>query len=169
MEAQQWLEAEDKGCREARLARLDWLAERVPKSNFLTFPGGWLAKRLFEEARYCFVYGQFLAASLLGFAFIERTLAALLYAAGRDDMERAGPSRLISEAYALGWLNEAQRESLDHVRRLRNLTAHFRKPLERGTVEHRSVVEGEDPYVVTAEDASIVMKVAFALVGRNAA
>ena len=50
---------------------------------------GMMAKYLFEETRYCFVYGQYLAViSVLGMALVERTLAAEFYASGRDDLER---------------------------------------------------------------------------------
>ena len=45
-----------------------------------------MAKFLFEETRYCFAYGQYLAVIVLGVAFIERTLAAEFYASGRNDL-----------------------------------------------------------------------------------
>lgn len=168
-EAEKWLDAEDSCCKEGRLDRLEWLAERLPDTDFLSFPGGWLSKRLFEEARYCFVYGQFLAASLLGFAFIERTLAALFYAAGRDDMERANVSKLIAEANTAGWVDDAERESLERIRKLRNSISHFRKPLDTGTLEYRSVTEQEEPDALTAEDACQVMQAAFDVLAHSIA
>ena len=79
MTPEEWLTREDKACYPDRLARLHWLSGMAPKSEFWSFPGGLVAKYLFEEARYCFVYGQFLATIVLGIAYIERTLAALLY------------------------------------------------------------------------------------------
>ena len=82
-----WLDREDQVAREDRLARLEWLADRVPQSKFLVFRGGWVSKYVFEETRYCFAYGQFMATVVLGLAFIERTLAALFYEAGRNEYE----------------------------------------------------------------------------------
>ena len=76
---EEWLTREDSACREDRLARLDWLVRKMPDVDYLTFPGGLISKHLFEEARYCFVYGQFLAVIVLGLSYIEHTLAALFY------------------------------------------------------------------------------------------
>lgn len=107
----------------------------MAEDEYLTFPGGWMAKHLFEEARYCFVYGQFLAAIVLGMAYSEHTLAALLYGGGRSDLERANISALLREAVRLAWLSEAEFKNLDHARALRNPVARFRQPLSGDTVE----------------------------------
>jgi hypothetical protein len=107
-EAEAWLDKEDKVCREGRRDRLDWVAGLMPVAEYPTFPGGWMAKHLFEEARYCFVYGQFLATIMLGMAYVERTLAALLYGAGRSDLERASVSFLLREAVENGWLSKEE-------------------------------------------------------------
>ena len=95
-----WLNDEGSRCFEDRLSRLEWLIDHSPAGEYWTFPGGLLAKRLFEETRYSFVYAQFLATILLGLAYIERTLAALFYGAGRNDLERAGLSVLLSTTVA---------------------------------------------------------------------
>lgn len=103
-ECKAWLEREDELCREDRRARLSWLADLMPACEYVTFPGGWMAKHLFEEARYCFAYGQFLATIVLGMAYVERTLAALFYGAGRSDLENASISKLLREAVEHGCL-----------------------------------------------------------------
>ena len=166
-EARTWLENEDRTGREDRLSRLDWLAGLMREGNYLTFPGGWIAKHLFEEGRYCFVYGQFLAAIVLGMAYVEHTLAALLYGAGRSDLERANISVLLREAANLGWLSDSEFQGLDHARALRNPVAHFRQPLSRDIAEHRSVTVNEPPYSILEEDARHVMQVVFRLLGRQ--
>ena len=166
-EARTWLEKEDRTDGEDRLSRLDWLSGLMQEGNWLTFPGGWMAKHPFEEGRYCFVYGQFLAAIVLGMAYVEHTLAALLYGAGRSDLERAKISVLLREAVKLGWLSEAEFNNLDHARALRNPVAHFRQPLSGDTVEHRSVTLNEPPYSILEEDARHVMQVVFRLLARQ--
>lgn len=166
-EARTWLEQEDGTCREDRLARLNWLAGLMTGGEYLTFPGGWMAKHLFEETRYCFVYGQFLAAIVLGMAYVEHTLAALLYGAGRSDLERANISVLLREAVKLAWLSPAEFTNLDHARALRNPVAHFRQPLGGDTVEYRSVTLNEPPYSILEEDARHVMQVVFRLLARQ--
>ena len=62
----EWLANEDSTCFDHRKARLDWLGANSPLAMYWTFPGGLLAKSLFEEARYSFVYGQFLATNFWG-------------------------------------------------------------------------------------------------------
>ena len=160
-DAQLWLEREDSVCREGRIARLNWLAPLAPEAKYWLFSGGLLAKNLFEEARYCFVYGQFLAAIILAMAYIEHTLASLLYAIGRSDLERANISALLIEAVNLGWLDQEEVEKLDRLRIMRNSLTHFRRPGHQGTVEFRSVSEGDIPYTIVEEDARSVMQAAF--------
>ena len=120
----EWLSDEDLACFEGLLSRLDWLAERAPPGEFWTFPGGLLAKSVFEESRYCFVYGQFIATTLLGLAYVERTLAALFYGAGRNDLERASFARLLKEARKARLISEAEFEDLERIRESRNSYAH---------------------------------------------
>lgn len=141
----------------------------MPKAESLLFPGGWIGKYLFEEARYCFVYGQFMAAILLGVAYIEHTLAAMLYAAGHSDLERASLSTLLREAVALGWLDRAEFDNLDRARSMRNPISHFRTPLQENTAEYRVVTQGELPYTILEEDARHTMRVMLHLLARCAA
>lgn len=168
-DAEKWLDREDGACREGRIQRLTWLASLMPPGENLLFPGGWVAKHLFEEARYCFAYGQFMAATVLGMAYTERTLAALLFAAGRSDLELANISVLLREAVALRWLDEAEFRYLDRARRLRNPLAHFRGFGQEDTVEYRSVTQGQTPYSILEEDARHVMQAVFRLLGKNVA
>lgn len=161
------IDREDKVCREGRLDRLNWVAGLMPVAEYLTYPGGWMAKHLFEEARYSFVYGQFLATIVLGMAYVESTLAALLYGAGRSDLERANVSVLLREAVENGWLSQDEFEHLDHARTLRNPVTHFRRPLHEDTVEFRSVTLNELPYSILEEDARHVMVAAFRVLARQ--
>lgn len=165
---EQWLFAEDESCRAGRIERLSWLATEAPTQSYWQFPGGWLAKHTFEEARYCFVYGQFIAAAVLGFSFVDRTLAAMFYAAGRNDLERASSERLLIEARNLHWLSEEEVEAFDRARRLRNPLVHFRRPLHHDLPERRSLEEEKDPYDIIEGDARHVIHVMFRLLERNA-
>jgi hypothetical protein len=167
-QAGQWLDREDSQCREGRIERLAWLASALPHGELLTFPGGWMAKHLFEETRHCFIYGQFLAAIVLGFAFVERTLAAIFYASGRGDLEKAPVSELFREAVRTGCLTADEYAWLDRARKLRNPVTHFRRPLYRDTVENRSVTEGSLPYWILEEDARHVVLAAMRVVAKRA-
>ena len=174
--AEKWVSREDETCQADRVERLQWLATELPHTEYLTFPGGLMAKFLFEEARYCFVYGQYLAVIMrqylavimLGMAFIERTLAAEFYAVGRNDLERSSISELLREARSAGWLSEVEYKAFDRARRIRNPVTHFRHPGHRENIEHRMVEGNEYPYTVIEQDARTIAAAVMHMVGRNA-
>jgi hypothetical protein len=168
IQADEWLTNEDNIAHEDRLARIQWLASLTPTANYLRFEGGWLTKSLYEEARYSFVYAQFLSVIMLGLSFIEHTLAAIFYASGRNDLQRASISTLLQEAVEQGWLTPAEFENLDHAREIRNRITHFRPPLHDHTIEYRAVTENEMPYTLIESDARHVMEALFHLVGKTA-
>ncbi len=166
LSAEEWLEREDRVDRERRLNRLRWIAGEYPPIEFQLFPGGEMSKYLFEEARYCFAYGQFLATIMLGLAFIEQSLAASFFAKGRNDLERAKFSKLLREAVQQGWLSQIGFEQLERARQNRNTVAHFRRPGHEDTIERRSVEQDEIPYTVIEEDARNVLAIIFRLIER---
>ena len=167
MTATDWLSDEDSRCFEDRLSRLQWLIDHSPAGEYWTFPGGLLSKSLFEEARYCFVYAQFLATILLGLAYIERTLAALFYGAGHNDLERASLSALLAEAHAAGLIGDSEFRNLERIRENRNAYAHFRRPGHEDSMEAQSILENEEPYNVIEQDATAVIAAALNMVAKN--
>lgn len=163
--AEQWMNNEDRLCHEDRVARLEWLARRMPEADYLAFHG-LMTKFLFEEARYCFAYGQFLATIVLGLAYVEHSLAAMLYTTGLDEAERARAIDLFQVALDRGSIKEDEFDSLDRARRLRNAVVHFRSPLDPESVECRALIEHERPYSVLECDAKHVLEVAFHMMRR---
>jgi hypothetical protein len=164
----QWLASEDSGCLQQRAARLTWLMEKAPRAEIWTFPGGWLGKHLFEEARYCFVHGQFIAAAVLGFAFVERTLASMFYGAGRNDLQKATSQKLVEEAVRVGWVQLDEADAFERARTLRNPLVHFRTPLHDDLPESRAVRSDSQPYDIVEADAKHVLEAMFRLVAKNA-
>ena len=162
-----WLKDEDSRCFEDRLSRLEWLIDHSPEAEYWTFPGGLLAKSLFEETRYSFVYAQFLGTILLGLAYIERTLAALFYGAGRNDLERAGLSVLLREAHVADIIDSSEFQDLGRVRENRNSYAHFRRPGREDSLETRTILENEAPYDIIEQDATAVIAAALRMVAKN--
>ncbi len=165
---EQWLILEDNGCREARTERLSWLVASSPPAEIWLFPGGWLAERQFEEARHCFVYGQFFASMLVGFAYVERTLAAMFYGSGRNGLQRAMGNDLIQEAARVGWLSASDVAAFQSARALRNPLTHFRTPLHAELPDVRAFQEDRDLYELAVSDAKHVLQVALRLVAINA-
>ena len=166
-DASKWLRDEDSQCFEDRLSRLNWLVDESPRGQYWTFPGGLLAKSLFEETRYCFVCGQFLAATVLGLAYIEQTLSALFYGSGRNDLERKSLATLLEQAHTNGLITYAELQDLERVRRKRNPYVHFRKPGHRESIESRSIEENEAPYGIIERDAAGVITAALKIVAKN--
>src|ERR1017187_6890350 len=156
-EPEAWLSREDAVCHADRIMRLEWLASILPTGEHLTFPGGLMSKLVFEEMRYCFAYGQFLATIVLGFAYIEHTLAAKFFAAGRNDLEHAGIRKLLREAHRHNILNDGEADELDRIRRTRNPVTHFRRPLTDDSIELRSLQENAHHYEVLEQDARAVV------------
>jgi hypothetical protein len=162
--AEEWLEREDTVAREGRLARLNWIAAHMPDVDWMVFGCGPISKYVFEEARYCYVYGQFLASIMLGLAFVEMSLAGAFYGAGRNDLQRAGISELSREALRYGWLTQADHDILERVRRLRNPVTHFRPPADAERVEVRAFRQQcSHDYEVIESDAREVMQAVFHL------
>ncbi len=168
LQAKEWLAREDSITREDRLSRIEWLAAQMPDVSYLQFHGGLLTKSLYEEARYCFIYAQFLGVIMLGLSFIEHTLAAMFYGEGRNDLERAGVSKLLQEAVSEGSLTQSEFDNLDRAREIRNRITHFRRPSHDDTLEYRAVTENELPYTIIEDDARRVMEAVFHLLGKTA-
>jgi len=161
-----WLEREDVVGRDGRLSRLRWVRAQYPSISYQLFPAGTMSRYLFEEARYCFAYGQFLATVMLGLAFVDQSLAAQLSMTGRDELERASLSKLLDVALGEGWVSQDEHGEMQRARRNRNTVAHFRRPLHRDSLERRSISRDELPYTLIEEDARNVLKVVFQLIDR---
>ena len=122
---------------------------------------------LFDEARHCFVYAQFMATILLSLAYIERTLAALFYEAGRNDLQRASLPTLLGEAHAQGLIGDAEIQDLERIRNNRNAYAHFRRPGHKGGMEARAILENTAPYDVVEQDATAAIAAVLNLVAKG--
>ena len=105
----------------------------------------------------------------MGLSYIEHTLAALFYASGRNDLERANISTLLEEALKYNWIDQEEFDNLQRARKIRNPITHFRRPGYHDTIEFRSVMENENPYAVIEEDARQVMEIVLRLLGKNVA
>ena len=165
--AHEWLTKEDSKCFGERLERLAWLAESTPEGAHWTFPGGFLAKSSFEEMRYSFVYGQFLTTILIGLAYIERTLSAVFYGSGRNDLKRATLSKLLDEAFDSNLISKEELKELNEIRKLRNSYAHFRQPGHSQGIEYRAINEEQAFYGIVERDAITVLTAALRLVDKR--
>lgn len=165
--AEQWLHHEDEVCLADRAERLRWLLSATPPQNLWMFHGGLLATQQFEESRYCFVYGQFVASVLLGLAFVERTLAAKFYAMGRNDLQRATIQELLDEAHKVDWLTASDLIAFNAARDLRNPLTHFRKPTHKNLPDMRAFREDRELDELLEQDAKSVLESVFRLIAKS--
>ena len=166
-EAEEWLSHEDEICREDRIARLKWMNDHTPQCEYFGFHGGGISVYLFEETRYCFAYGQYLATTVLGLAFIEQSLAAHFFAFGDDEAKKSNVSSLFLKALDEGWITQAEFDNLDHARKVRNPITHFREYTKPDRIEMRSMEQNDDPHIILESDAYHVMETIFHLMERN--
>lgn len=124
-----WLEADDAKSRAMRATRLRDLLDILPvPSDGLSFLGGEQSVLCFDEIRRCYLDRSDMAVVLLCLAYVERELAAQLYAAGWNRVKKARLADLLKRAHKDGVLSESEWSTFDEIARLRNSHAHFRPP-----------------------------------------
>jgi hypothetical protein len=167
MNAKEWIIREDTITQEDRIERLQWLLEHTPDNEIWLFHDGIISQRLFEQTRYCFVYGQYLATITLGLSFVEHSLAALFYANGRNDLVRASLAVLSKEALSVNWINQEEKLALDQARKIRNDITHFRKPGRENPLEANTYGIPEKMERYFEDNARKMMLIVFHLLNRT--
>lgn len=158
--AEEWLDNEEHRCRDDRLERLKWIMQKYPKIDGQMFYGGIKSYYLFEEARYCFVYGQYIASTMLSLSYIENTLGSIFYAGRRNDLERASLADLLKQANKERLISDQEFIVFDKVRKIRNPLTHFRKP-NKEDLELQSFARGMNTYEMLEEDAKVALTASF--------
>jgi len=78
-----------------------------------------------DELKRSYIYGNFMATVLLAQSFVEHSLAASYYMAGKDKMAKQGFAGLIDSALKDGQLTGHLAETLHQLRKMRNPYIHF--------------------------------------------
>ena len=124
-----WLEADDAKSRAIRAKRLRDLLDILPVPlEGLSFLGGESSRICFDEVRRCYLDGSYMAVVLLCLAYVERELAADLYAAGWENAKKAPLATVLERAYGYGALSDLELRTYRELAHLRNSHAHFRAP-----------------------------------------
>ncbi len=166
MDAEEWIINEDSVTSRDRKQRLQWLLDHTPENTIWIFHGGLLSQQLFEQTRYCYIYGQFLATIILGLSFVEHMLAALFFVSGRDELERANLASLIENAFNVGWINNEEQILINNSREIRNAITHFRKPGSDSSLEKLTLYDPEDLEALLNKWASQMMIIVFSILNR---
>ena len=163
-----WLEADDAKGRAIRAKRLRDLLDILPvPSDGLSFLGGEASAICFHEVRRCYLDGSDMAVVLLSLAYVERELAAQLYAAGWEDAKHAPMRAVLERAYEDGVLSEFGWRTYRELAHLRNSHAHFRAPGSPTSMMARVVEENALASEVLAKDARRAVQAMAAMVERQ--
>ena len=154
-----WLEADDAKSRPRRAKRLQRLLRLLPIPPAGWFVHGGIGSTLcFDEIRRCYLDGSDMAVVLLCLAYVERELAAQLYAAGWEPAKKAPLSAVLEKAYHDSVLSQSEWRIYRELSRIRNSHAHFRAPLTPTTLGARSGEQNTLPEQVLARDATRALK-----------
>ena len=116
-----WLEADDANGRAMRAKRLHDLLDILPvPSEGLSFLGGEGSVICFDEVRRCYLDGANMAVVLLCLAYVERELAAKLYATGWEAAKSARLAAVLEEAHERGVLSGRDWHTYRELADLRN-------------------------------------------------
>ncbi|MXV95248.1 MAG: hypothetical protein F4Y07_03030 [Gemmatimonadetes bacterium] len=163
-----WLEADDAKGRATRVLRLRDLLDTMPVPfDGLTFLGGETSQICFDEVRRCYMDGSYVAVVLLSLAYVERELAAVLYAAGWEAAKKAPLGEVLRKAHQDGWLSDLEWRTYQELAHLRNSHAHFRSPGSSESMMARMVEENAYPREVLAKDAKRALRAMARIVQRQ--
>ena len=94
-----------------------------------------------------------MAVVLLCLAYVERELAARLYAAGWEGAKKARLGAVLEKAHDGGMLSELELRTHRKLAELRNSHAHFRAPGSPASLMARTITEGTHANEALAKDA----------------
>jgi hypothetical protein len=153
------LEHSDEQLREERAKRILWASQFV--QNYGIVIGRPENLGLLEEARQCFVNGNFIAVLLTALAFMEQTLAEEYYnREGRHPEMALG--ELIDAARRLRLLPRTLLNEIDKVRIVRNPFTHFAtERQQKHRLPIRSKQQNRHPRAILEEDAQLAVRVMF--------
>ena len=168
MELTAWLEADDTKGRATRVRRLRYLLDTLPvPPDGLSFLGDETSLICFDEVRRCYLDGSYIAVVLLSLAYVERELAAALYAAGWEAAKKAPLGTVLKKAHQDGVLSELEWRTYQELARLRNSHAHFRRPKSPESMMARMIEENAFPRKVLAKDAKRALQAMARIVRRQ--
>lgn len=153
---------------DGRVERLVWVTKQLGSNGLFFFQDWHLSRFLLHESIHCFINGQFIATVVLGFSFIERSLAGRFFEIGRTELERANSESLLDAALEQEWLSSEEHQHLNILRSLRNPIVHFRDPGDPDRPEIRAILSAKEPYAMLEMDARLVLGAACRIANKTA-
>lgn len=126
-----------------RVRRARLLAEGIDRTGLYFLQDGTLTHRLFIEAAETFLSGQFISTTILGFSFIERTIAGRLHHLGKKSESKSKSEVLFKHAKKYKWLSDEEYQNLEEIRKFRNPIVHFKDPLDESRPEIQALLNAK--------------------------
>lgn len=150
-----------------QLGRVAWLGKRLRENDLYLLQDGAFSKLLFNEVLECFVGGQFIATIVLGFSFIERTIAGRLSHVGEKVAAKGSSEQLIAAALQRKWLTETEHDHINELRTLRNPVVHFREHLAEARPEVKAALNARSTVQMLEDDAKKILEAAIHVLGKT--
>lgn len=144
-----------------RAARVRWLATKLPRGRTYIMPPE--SFYVFEEAKCSFIYGCFVATTILSAAFIEHWLADHLVSAGYRKDARGGLAAMLRCCEENDLLNQAILNRIERLRAVRNPFVHLKAFNDPHAIGQRTLRERADPVSVMEEDAKAALITMYAV------
>jgi len=151
-----------------RLGRMAWLGKQLRENDLYLLQDGALSKLIFNEVLECFISGQFIATIILGFSFIERTIAGRLSHVGEKAASKGSSEELIATALQRNWLTKTEHDHINELRTLRNPIVHFREHLAETRPEVKAALNARSTAQMLETDAKQILEAAIHVLGKTA-
>jgi len=149
------------------ISRLKWLDSSLPRfEHGFLFSGGAVSARIWEESRYCFIRGQFVATVLLCLALNERVLSGRLRQEGIDEAKHYSAYEAIDKAEETGLLNQKEAEKLHTLRHKRNPLTHYREPTDDDLPTNRALEQDTHYNKIFEKDAKDALLTTFRVMSK---
>jgi hypothetical protein len=145
------IERADRLAAPVRAERIRWVAKVIPRNTWFGMPMD--TYYLFEEAKSCFIYGQFVATVVMSVSFIEHWFAANLHKRGFHKEASAGLAAMVACARKHHLVVEVILHRVDRLRLKRNPFAHLKGMDHEHSLGARSVTQRQHPDEVLEQDA----------------
>jgi hypothetical protein len=148
------------------MSRLAFVAKEFGPPRHLLIPGGFVPAQAFEEARWCYVNGQFIGCVLLCQVVLEHILAGQFRLMGKDRIAKSGFKNLCAHAQKERFISSEEWRLFNSLRGKRNPYVHPRGMDRADRIERRMMVEESDMDQVLERDARLAVGIVLRLLKR---
>lgn len=107
-----------------RAERIRWLSKVMPENGSYMMPLA--SMKVFQEAKDCFIYGQYVATVVLAASFSEHWLGGILVARGAQKVAAQGLAAIVEHCRENDLLPAVLCGKVDTLRKIRNPFVHLK-------------------------------------------